>query len=206
MSGEHPATAPDAAAMHATYVSVYVFQLLTFRLCRSLPAFAHACAPPCSEQDKRPLVMPILKGGFIFAADLVRAFSPCPDGLEVEFVSARSYGARTETSGEVEVSFDAAVVSGRHVLMVDDLCDSGLTLLTVRDRLIAAGAASVRSVVLLDKKERRKVEYDPDYIGFDCPNKWVAGAGMDTHQLWRASGDVWVPSKAAIAVALGRHA
>lgn len=149
--------------------------------------------------------MPILKGGFIFAADLVRALSPCPAGMEVEFVSACSYGARTETSGAVEVAFDATVVANRHVLMVDDLCDSGLTLLTVRERLLAAGASSVASVVLLDKKERRKVEYDPDFVGFACPNKWVAGAGMDTHQLWRASGDVWVPTKEAIAAALGRQ-
>lgn len=72
-------------------------------------------------------------------------------------LSCRSYGNRTETSGEVQVSFDVEVVKGRHCLMVDDLCDSGLTLMTVRDKLLQAGAASVKSVVLLDKKARRKV-------------------------------------------------
>eukprot|EP00878_Enallax_costatus_P028970 GHUV01031340.1.p1 GENE.GHUV01031340.1~~GHUV01031340.1.p1 ORF type:complete len:140 (+),score=23.42 GHUV01031340.1:42-422(+) len=73
--------------------------------------------------------------------------------------SCRSYGQRTETSGEVQVSFDADAVKGRHCVMVDDLCDSGLTLLTVRDKVLAAGAASVKSIVLLDKKARRKVRH-----------------------------------------------
>eukprot|EP00877_Chromochloris_zofingiensis_P005636 jgi/Chrzof1/15073/Cz09g26070.t1 len=133
-----------------------------------------------------PIFMPILKGAFIFAADFVRALDPCPESLIVEFCTARSYGARLESSGSVEVSFDQQVVKGRHVLMVDDLCDSGLTLLTVRKHLLDAGALSVKSVVLLDKKARRKVDYDPDYIGFECPNHWVAGMGMDTNQLYRS--------------------
>lgn len=152
--------------------------------------------------DKRPLLMPILKGGFIFAADLIRALDPCPQDSEVEFVSARSYGARTETSGTVQISFDAAVVAGRHCLMIDDLCDSGLTLMSVRDKLLEAGAASVKSVVLLDKRARRKVAYDPDFIGYDCPNHWVAGMGMDTNQFFRSLDYVAVLKPEAIQRAL----
>lgn len=138
--------------------------------------------------DKAPVIMPILKGGFIVAADFVRALDPVPEGMMVEFVQASSYGAGTETSGRVEVSFNTEVVKGRHVLMVDDLCDSGLTLLTVHQLLVEAGVASVKSLVLLDKVARRKVEYTPDYIGFPCPNVWIVGNGMDTAQLYRSLG------------------
>jgi hypoxanthine phosphoribosyltransferase len=152
---------------------------------------------------KAPLLVPILKGSFIFAADLTRALDPCPAGMSVEFVSARSYGAGFETSGTVQVSFDEAAVKGRHCVMVDDLCDSGLTLATVKERLLAAGAASVASVVLLDKKARRKVDFVPDYIGYDCPNHWVAGMGMDTNQLYRGLDEVVVLKPDAIKRALG---
>mmetsp|Transcript_4539 Transcript_4539/g.7723 ORF Transcript_4539/g.7723 Transcript_4539/m.7723 type:complete len:200 (-) Transcript_4539:796-1395(-) len=134
----------------------------------------------------RPIFMPILKGGFIVAADLLRHLEPCPRGLEVEFVAASSYGKGTETSGTVTVSFDTASVKGRHVLLVDDLCDSGLTLFEVQRHVQEAGAASVKSLVLLDKTARRKMEFVPDFIGFECPNKWIVGNGMDTAQIYRS--------------------
>lgn len=108
-----------------------------------------------------------LQGGFIVAADLLRSIDPVPDGMEVEFVHASSYGAGTETSGTVEVSFRKEAVKDRHVLLVDDLCDSGLTLYEVARHVKEAGATSVKSLVLLDKLARRKVEITPDYIGFD---------------------------------------
>lgn len=133
-----------------------------------------------------PMFCPILKGGFIVAADLLRALEPVPHGMVVEFISASSYGAGTETSGLVNVSFDREAVKGRHVLLVDDLCDSGLTLFEVQRHVVEAGAASVKSMVLLDKTERRKVDFKPDYIGFPCPNKWIVGNGMDTAQIYRA--------------------
>uniref|UniRef100_A0A7S0REN9 Hypoxanthine phosphoribosyltransferase n=1 Tax=Chlamydomonas leiostraca TaxID=1034604 RepID=A0A7S0REN9_9CHLO len=134
----------------------------------------------------QPMVMPILKGGFIVAADLLRALHPTPEGMVVEFVHASSYGAGTETSGRVEVSFNRDVVKGRHVLLVDDLCDSGLTLLEVARHVAEAGAATVKSMVLLDKAERRRVDYVPDYVGFACPNRWIVGHGMDTAQIYRS--------------------
>ncbi|GFH17047.1 hypoxanthine phosphoribosyltransferase [Haematococcus lacustris] len=93
--------------------------------------------------DKLPVIMPILKGGFIVAADLVRALHPCPEGMVIDFIQASSYGAGTETSGRVEVAFDAAAVKNRHVLLVDDLCDSGLTLQEVTRHVREAGAASI---------------------------------------------------------------
>lgn len=199
-------------------------------------------------------------------------------------VLCRSYGNRTETSGTVTVSFDAEAVKGRHCLMIDDLVDSGLTLQTVKQQLLEAGApaavvlrwpgllaglaglagtlchalplscptsalqprmcqtsaaaqrllpchpvlttflpavtvpasttspplsstdtpgaASVKSVVLLDKKARRKVAYESDYVGFDCPNHWVAGMGMDTNQLFRSLDYVAVLKPEAIRRAL----
>lgn len=136
--------------------------------------------------DKRPIISPILKGGFIVAADLVRSLNPVPQGLEIEFIAASSYGSGTETSGRVEVSLRREIVEDRHVLLVDDLCDSGLTLSEVARHVREAGAASVRSLVLLDKRARRKVEITPEYIGFDCPNRWVVGNGMDTAQIYRS--------------------
>lgn len=145
-----------------------------------------------------PLIVPILKGSFIFAADLVRSLDPCPEHMAVEFVTARSYGAGFETSGTVQVSFDESAVKGRHCVMVDDLCDSGLTLATVQEKLLAAGAASVKSCVLLDKKARRKVDFVPEYIGMDCPNQWVAGMGMDTNQVYRGLDQVVVLKQEAI--------
>jgi hypoxanthine phosphoribosyltransferase len=86
---------------------------------------------------------------------------------------------------------------------VDDLVDSGLTLKTVADSVLAAGAASVKSAVLLDKRARRKVEYEADYVGFQCPNHWVAGMGMDTNQLYRSLDYVAVLKPEAIKKALG---
>ena len=72
----------------------------------------------------------------------------------------------------------------------------------MRDRLVAAGASSVKSVVLLDKKARRKVDFVPDYVGYECPNQWVAGVGMDTNQMFRGLEEVVVLKQEAIARAL----
>lgn len=158
--------------------------------------------------DKRPVLLCILKGGFIFAADFARAFRPWPQGTTLAFCRAMSYGARTETSGQVAVEgLDAGEVRGRHVLLLDDLSDSGLTLQTVRARCLEAGALTVKSAVALDKAARRLPQCQPpEYVGFECPNVWVSGLGMDTNEQYRGlgGGDVVVLSKAAQDAALGR--
>jgi hypoxanthine phosphoribosyltransferase len=176
------------------------------QLAERVEQLARECARDYA--DKKPVLLTILKGGFIFAADFTRLFRPWPEGTTLAFVRARSYGARTETSGNVEVEgFDPEEFQGRHVLLLDDLSDSGLTLQTVKRRVLEAGALSAKSCVALDKAERRLATCEaPEYVGFHCPNVWVSGLGMDTNELYRGlgGGHVVVLSKGAQDKALGR--
>lgn len=197
------AAAADPRADDAAIASVL---FTAEQLAERVEALARECARDYA--DKRPVLLCILKGGFIFAADFSRLFRPWPKGATLAFCRARSYGARTETSGEVLVEgLDAEEVRGRHVLLLDDLSDSGLTLQTVRERCLAAGAASCKSAVALDKAARRLPQCQPpEYVGFECPNVWVSGLGMDTNELYRGlgGGHVVVLSKTAQDAALGR--
>lgn len=131
------------------------------------------------------LVISILKGSFIFAADLIRAMHDMDLAPEVEFMFISSYGAGT-TSGEVRVLRDIDNdVAGRDVLLVDDILESGKTLKFTRDLMLSRGAKSVSIAVLLDKQMRRQTELTPDYVGFDCPDYFVVGYGMDVAHAFR---------------------
>jgi hypoxanthine phosphoribosyltransferase len=132
------------------------------------------------------LVVIVLKGGFVFGADLVRALALEGVRMEIEFISLASYGAQLATSGEVQVRRDIEVaVSGRDVLIVDDVLDSGLTLKFARDLMRARGASRVSIAVMVDKPEGRRTELKADYVGFTCPNYFVVGYGMDAAHAWR---------------------
>jgi hypoxanthine phosphoribosyltransferase len=208
------ATAPPSAAATAAapaddrsdHPAVARVLFTAEQLAERVEQLARQCAADYS--DKRPVLLTILKGGFVFSADFTRLFRPWPQGATLAFCRAKSYGARTETSGSVLVEgLDPEEVRGRHVLLLDDLSDSGLTLQTVKRRCEEAGAASVKSCVALDKAERRLATCDrPDYVGFECPNVWVSGLGMDTNELYRGlgGGHVVVLSKKAQDEALGR--
>uniref|UniRef100_A0A7S0RF50 Hypoxanthine phosphoribosyltransferase n=1 Tax=Chlamydomonas leiostraca TaxID=1034604 RepID=A0A7S0RF50_9CHLO len=138
--------------------------------------------------DKAPLILGVLTGAFQFTGDLVRAMDPCPRGTTVNFVRASSYGSGTASSGQVtlKVDIDPSRVAGRHVILVEDIVDTGLTLTRLRAYIMEqCGAASCAIVALLDKKERRKVEIVPDYSGFDCPNEFVVGYGLDFDEEYR---------------------
>jgi len=132
---------------------------------------------------KTPILVSILKGGFIFLADLVRAMEvPC----EMDFMVVSSYADRTESSGVVRILSDLGLnVEGRHVLIVEDIVDTGLTLEYLRELLLARSPASLRVVTLLDKHERRRVEVPIDYVGFRVPDEFVVGYGLDYAQRFR---------------------
>jgi hypoxanthine phosphoribosyltransferase len=131
------------------------------------------------------LVISVLKGSFIFAADLIRAMHDAGISPEVEFIMISSYGAGT-TSGEIKVLRDIdSDVSGRDILLIDDILESGKTLRFASDLLLGRGAKSVSVAVLLDKRMRRQSKIEPDFTGFDCPDYFVVGYGMDAAYAFR---------------------
>jgi hypoxanthine phosphoribosyltransferase len=132
---------------------------------------------------KNPLMIGVLKGAFIFLSDLMRA-ADIP--LGVEFIAISSYGAEMRTSGEVRILKDLDVaIEGRHILVVEDIVDTGLTLSYLLANLKSRGAASVKLAALLDKYERREKEVPIDYLGFKIPDKFVVGYGLDFAERYR---------------------
>ncbi len=133
--------------------------------------------------DKNPLVVGVLRGSAPFMMDLVRAMD-CY--LEIDFMDVSSYGDGTESSGNVRIVKDLDTdVSGRHVLLVEDIVDSGRTLEKLLKLFSARHAASVKVCTLLDKPERRVVEVKADYIRLEVPNEFVVGYGLDYQQKYR---------------------
>ena len=131
------------------------------------------------------LVVSVLKGSFVFAADLIRALHRAGVAPEVEFITLSSYGAGT-VGGEVRIVRDIeSDVRGRQVLLVDDILESGRTLKYARDLMLERGAARAEIAVLLDKRMRRKSEIEADHVGFDCPDYFVVGYGMDVGHAFR---------------------
>ena len=139
-----------------------------------------------ASEPKRLLAIIVLKGGFVFGADLVRALALENVQLEIEFISLSSYGSRQKTSGEVRIVRDIEVeVAGRDVLIIDDVLDSGLTLKFARDLMISRGARRAAIAAMVNKPEGRRAEIEADYVGFTCPNYFVVGYGMDAAHAWR---------------------
>ena len=130
-----------------------------------------------------PLLIGVLKGACTFLSDLMRA-ADIP--LAVEFMAISSYGAGMRTSGEVRILKDLDVaIEGRHILVVEDIVDTGLTLSYMLANLKSRGAASVKLAALLDKFERREKEVPIDYLGFQIPDKFVVGYGLDYADRYR---------------------
>lgn len=127
--------------------------------------------------DKRPVLVGVLSGSVVFLADLIRQL---PIAMTLDFVAARSYGGGTESSGTVELlAGPLEDVSGRHVLLVEDIVDTGLTVQHLKSHLESLGAASVKVCALLDKRSRRQVDVPLDYCGFEVPDQFVVGYGLD---------------------------
>jgi hypoxanthine phosphoribosyltransferase len=124
----------------------------------------------------------ILKGSFMFFADLIRALK-IP--VTVDFIVASSYLKSTST-GEVKIHYDIREdIAGKHILLIDDIIDTGISLNYIRERILAKGPASLKICIFLDKKERRMVDIPIDYAGFEIPNQFVVGYGLDYDNKYR---------------------
>ncbi|MBN9259359.1 MAG: hypoxanthine phosphoribosyltransferase [Hyphomicrobium sp.] len=134
----------------------------------------------------RLLVVPILTGSFVFAGDLLRGLHWAGLAPEVDFLSVSSYRDGTKSVGKVDILRDLKLdVAGRNVLVIDDILDTGRTLAFAKDLIAARGAAQVVTCVLLDKKTRRAVAIEADYVAFECPPVFVVGYGMDLASRFR---------------------
>ena len=132
------------------------------------------------------LVVAVLKGSFIFAADLVRALHREGLAPQVEFMHLSSYGSRTVSSGRIEILKDIdSPVAGRDVVILDDILESGRTLAFAKDLLAARGARRVMIAVMLEKPGKRAVQLKAEFIGFECPDLFVVGYGMDVAHSFR---------------------
>jgi hypoxanthine phosphoribosyltransferase len=130
-----------------------------------------------------PILVSILKGSFLLLSDLTRALQ-IPH--EVDFMAVSSYGNSQESDGVVRLLKDlSSNVRGRHVLVVEDIVDTGLTWQYIRANLMTRRPASLKILTLLDKKERRLVDVPLDYVGFVIPNQFVIGYGLDYQEKWR---------------------
>jgi len=133
-----------------------------------------------------PLVVPILKGSFIFAADLLRALHEAGAEPDMDFITLSSYGKGTRSLGEVTIMRDTeAAIAGRDVLIIDDILESGRTLAFAKDLMAARGAQRVMACVLLNKPGKLAVDVKADFVGFECPDRFVVGYGMDVAHAYR---------------------
>ncbi len=131
----------------------------------------------------KPILVSILKGSFLFLADLTRAID-VPH--EIDFLSVSSYGSSVQSTGVVRLLKDLGTnIEGRDVLVVEDIVDTGLTWRYIRNNLLTRGPSSLHIVTLLDKKERRIVDVPVDYVGFVIPDRFVVGYGLDYQERYR---------------------
>lgn len=134
----------------------------------------------------RPLVVPVLTGSFVFSADLLRGLHAAGLVPEVDFLSLASYRRGTRSSGSVEILRDMELdVTDREVLLIDDILDTGRTLAYAKDLIAARGARRLLTCVLLNKRVRRAVAIEADFVAFECPPVFVVGYGMDLAHRYR---------------------
>ena len=140
--------------------------------------------------NKNPLILGILKGSFIFMADLIRRLD-LP--LEVDFIRLSSYGSGRQTSGKVSVVQDLhSSVNDRHVLVIEDIVDTGITVAFLLDYLKKKKPASLRLCALTDKPSRRSIPVTIDYLGFTVPDRFLVGYGLDCDEKFRNLPDICV--------------
>ena len=135
-------------------------------------------------KNKEIVIICILRGAVYFATDLSKNIKS--DSLLMEFMQVSSYGNNKETTGELKIKKDLEIdIKGRNVLIVEDIIDSGITMTTLKKYLLEKEPESLKICTLLDKKERRKVEIEADYVGFEIPNKFILGYGLDYEEYYR---------------------
>lgn len=153
-------------------------------------------SPPAMQSDAEITIVPILTGALVFAADLIRHI---PMHMQIGLLTVSSYpGASIRTQGSQVISKQFGDLTGRHVLVLDDILDSGGTIRTVVPVLQEAGAASVKTCVLLRKDRPIARETQADYIGFDIPDEFVVGYGLDFNNYYRNVPDIVTLNQAAI--------
>ena len=134
-------------------------------------------------QGKNPIFLGVLKGSFVFMADLMLA---CQLQSDIEFLAVSSYANATESSGRVKITYDLQQdITGRHLIIVEDILDSGNTLAFLKEYFLAKGAESITIVTLLDKPARRAKAIYADLVGFTVPDEFVVGYGLDYAQRYR---------------------
>lgn len=139
-------------------------------------------------QGNDPVVVGILKGAFVFVADLIRAIDL---DLAVDFLQVASYGRGHVSTGPVRIGKDIEIdITGRHVLLVEDIVDTGRTLIRIMEFLAGRRPQSIRSCVLIDKKERRQEDIRVDYVGFTVDKGFLVGYGLDYGERYRQYPDV----------------
>jgi len=144
-------------------------------------------------ENRELVVIGVLKGAFMFTADLVRALSiPC----RIDFVRLASYRAGTETSGRIELTKDIEIpIAGKDVLVVEDIVDTGLTMKFLEENLKARNPRSLKVCAFIDKRLRRKVPFEADFVGFTMDDGFVVGYGLDFDEQGRFLPDVCVLSQ-----------
>lgn len=141
-------------------------------------------------QGKDLFVIGVLKGGFMFMADLVRSID-LP--LQLDFIAVSSYGSSTKTSGVVRLIKDIdKPIDGKHLLIVEDIIDSGITLKYLKEMFATRGPASIKICTIFDKPSRRKVDMVGDYVGVEIPDEYVIGYGLDYDGTYRNLPDLCV--------------
>ncbi len=134
-------------------------------------------------KEKNPVLISVLKGSIVLLADLLKAVDI---SCSVDFIAVSSYGENTETSGVVKLIMDLREsIEGRHVLLVEDIVDTGLTMAYLKENLLTRHPASFKICALLSKPQRRQVNIDLDYIGFEIPDDFVVGYGLDYDEKYR---------------------
>jgi hypoxanthine phosphoribosyltransferase len=140
---------------------------------------------------KRLVVVGVLKGAVIFMADLVRMIEGSVD-VRMDFMAVSSYGDSSTSSGAVKIIKDMdTFAEDEHIILVEDIMDTGLTLSYLREMLMARNPRSFKTCVLLEKPERKKAECAIEYRGFEIPDKFVVGYGLDYAGKWRNLSDIW---------------
>lgn len=135
-------------------------------------------------KNKEIVIICILRGAVYFATDLSKHIKS--NSLLMEFMQVSSYGNSQETTGELKIKKDLEIdIKGKNVLIVEDIIDSGITMTTLKQYLLEKEPESLKICTLLDKKERRKVEIEADYVGFEIPNKFILGYGLDYEEYYR---------------------
>ena len=132
---------------------------------------------------KEFIMIGLLKGSVAFMADLMKKVDL---DFAIDFIEASSYGSGTESSGKVKIKSEGTIsVEGKHILLIEDIIDSGNTLNFVCNYLVTKGAKSVRVATLCDKPSRRKIPFTPDYVGAEIPDEFIVGYGLDYDEKYR---------------------